>query len=48
MNMMESTVSTLDTVMGAAKFFPPALSPPLNGELWAIVGAETQVFSHSD
>jgi hypothetical protein len=30
-------------VMQATKFFPPASSAPLNGEQWAVVGAETQV-----
>ncbi len=33
-----------DAVMRETKFFPPASSAPLDGEQWAIVGAETQVF----
>jgi hypothetical protein len=30
-------------VMAATKFFASESSVPLNGEKWAIVGAETQV-----
>jgi hypothetical protein len=33
-----------DAVMRETRFFPPESSAPLNGEQWAIVGAETQVF----
>jgi hypothetical protein len=30
--------------MQATKFGPPTSASPLNGQQWAIVGAETQVF----
>ena len=33
----------VDRIMQAANFFPPTSSQPLNGEQWAIIGAETQV-----
>ena len=35
--------NSFEYVMQATKFFPPASSVPLQGEQWAIVGAETQV-----
>ena len=39
----QAVMGPVDRIMQAAHFFPPSSSQPLNGEQWAIVGAETQV-----
>ena len=39
----QAVMGPVDRIMQAAHFSPPSSSQPLNGEQWAIVGAETQV-----